>query len=371
MKLLIISHALHKSNDNKYYAYGPYVREMNLWTKHFKHIMIVSPLLETNTIDKNELRYDANNIQFFKIPALNLLNIRSAFKAVFSSVLIFVKCISAMRIADHIHLRCPGNIGLIGCVAQMFFPYKIKTAKYAGNWDWNSKQPWSYRLQQRILRNTFLTHNMTVLVYGEWPDKTKNIKPFFTASYSEADKEEVVKSDIQKEVRLAFVGSLSPNKSPLSSLEVLKLLTEKGIPARLTFCGEGPERDKIEHCVEKWNLNDKVELLGNIKSEHVKEILQQSHFLVFISRSEGWPKAVAEAMWWGCVPITTVVSCVPQMLGNGERGFLVENNSEKIAEIIRDVYKNTDKFLMKSFAGMEWSREYTLEIFEENIKKLL
>jgi len=72
--------------------------------------------------------------------------------------------------ADYIHLRCPGNMGLEALV-QMLFPNKPKTAKYAGNWNPKSKQPWSYRLQKWILSYTFLTQNMQVLVYGEWSNQ--------------------------------------------------------------------------------------------------------------------------------------------------------------------------------------------------------
>ena len=39
----------------------------------------------------------------------------------------------------------------------------------------------------RILSNTFLTKNMQVLVYGEWEGSSKNVKSFFTATYSELE----------------------------------------------------------------------------------------------------------------------------------------------------------------------------------------
>jgi hypothetical protein len=39
-----------------------------------------------------------------------------------------------MRVADHIHLRCPSNIGCwVACSNS--FPKTPKSAKYAGNWD--------------------------------------------------------------------------------------------------------------------------------------------------------------------------------------------------------------------------------------------
>jgi len=76
-------------------------------------------------------------------------------------------------------------------------------------------------------------------------------------------------------------------------------------------------------------------------------------------------------MWWGCIPITTAVSCVPQMLGNGERGYLVLNKPEVISEIIVDSLKNPDRTNQMKNLAKEWSRQYTLERFEEEILKLL
>jgi len=371
MKFCIISHVVHSYQEGKYYAYGPYVREMNLWLQPGMELIIVAPCDMNKKPGAIDLAYETDNVHFISVPQFNLTSGKEILKSLKVLPGIIASIYKGMKMADHIHLRCPGNMGLLGAMVQMLFPKKKKTTKYANNWDWNSHQPWSYRLQQRILRNTFLTRNMTVLVYGNWPDRTKNILPFFTASYSDADKTDVLKPDILKEVRLAFVGTLSANKSPITSLEVLKLLTEKGIPAFLTYCGEGLERAAIEKQVAAWNLQDKVVLWGNVSADKVKEVLQQSHFLVFISRSEGWPKAVAEAMWWGCVPITTAVSCVPQMLGNGERGFLVENDANEITKIIEQTLKNSEILAAMRDKSMSWAREYTLERFEEEIKNLL
>jgi hypothetical protein len=53
-----------------------------------------------------------------------------------------------MRVADHIHLRCPSNI--VGLLVQILFP-NAQVLLNAGNWDPKSKKPWSYQLQQWIL----------------------------------------------------------------------------------------------------------------------------------------------------------------------------------------------------------------------------
>ena len=69
--------------------------------------------------------------------------------------IVFDRVVVAMKNADHIHWRCPGNMGLIGAIVQILFPKKNKTAKYAGNWDPKAKQPFTYKLQRWILSNTF------------------------------------------------------------------------------------------------------------------------------------------------------------------------------------------------------------------------
>jgi hypothetical protein len=185
MSFIVITHVQHKKLQDKIYAYGPYVREMNLWIRHVDKVIIVAPLCEKSKPEDIDIPYIHNNITFIRIPEFNLLGIKSIVRTSFLLPLLIFRISKGIKKADHIHIRCPGNVGLLACFVQIFFPNRKKTAKYASNWDCNIKQPWSYRLQQRILRNTFLTRNMTVLVYGEWPDRTKNIKPFFTASYSE------------------------------------------------------------------------------------------------------------------------------------------------------------------------------------------
>src|SRR5690606_19125289 len=145
----------------------------------------------------------------------------------------------------HIHLRCPGNMGLVACIAQLFFPSKPKTAKYAGNWDPKSSQPLTYRFQKMILSNQGLIKNLKVLVYGNWEPENKNLKPFFTATYKQ---DEIINSpvrDLGLPLKFIFVGSLVEGKNPIISCEAVNLLNKEGVSSELHLYGEGPERLKI------------------------------------------------------------------------------------------------------------------------------
>jgi glycosyltransferase involved in cell wall biosynthesis len=366
----IITHAVHKIKDGQIYAYEPYVREMNLWGKYVDKIFIVAPLSvdEIRSIDSN---YENSDIKLIAIPNFDI----TSFKNIIRSILVIPKVCNTiykvMKEANHIHLRCPGNIGLLGCFLQIIFPSKIKTAKYAGNWDPKSKQPITYRLQKWILGNTSLTKNIKVLVYGSWPNQSKNILPFFTASYQQNEIEEIPKKDFNSIIKLLFVGVFSRGKQPLLSVKATHKLINKGHNLTLDMYGDGSEFIKVEKYISDNELDKHIKLHGNQPKEIVKQAFQKSHFLVFISKSEGWPKVVAESMFWTCLPVSTKVSCVPFMLDDGNRGCLINDNIDDIVEKIEQYIYDKKIYFQQVNRAKKWSQQFTLDTFEEAIKKLI
>ena len=370
MTFCIITHVIHTEQEGKYYAYAPYVREMNIWTKQVDKVILLAPKIKSD-ITPLDLGYNHDNIEFIAIDSFDILSLKAIFRTFLKVPGISWQIFKAMNKADHIHLRCPGNIGLLGSLVQMLFPNKIKTAKYAGNWDPKSKQPWSYRLQQRILNNTFFTRNVQVLVYGQWGGISKNIKPFFTATYAEKDKTSLLSLNTKENIHFVFVGTLSRGKNPLYVLQMVEALLKKGVEATLSFYGEGIERNLLEDYIVKNQLEKSVTMKGNQTQETIMEAYQNSHFVILPSLSEGWPKAVAEAMFWGCLPLATPVSCVPWMLDYGNRGLLLEMDLKRDVLKIEALLQSQDSFdnMRKSASG--WSRVYTLDVFEEEIEKLV
>ena len=370
MKFAIITHVIHGKDADKYFGYEPYVREMNLWIKYTSQVLIVAPL---HAVPKNSIQefYKHEKISFIPVATFDLSNIKNSLKSLAVIPGIVWKIYRTMKKADHIHLRCPGNIGLLGCFVQILFPAKPKTAKYAGNWDPKAIQPLTYRLQKWILSNTFLTRNMQVLVYGEWKNSTKNIKPFFTASYFEKDKTEVQVKELKGKITFLFVGTLSNGKQPLYAIKLVEQLFKIGYDVQLTIYGEGIERVKIEHYIVQNKLANRVFLKGNQSQETIKKGYMESHFVVLPSLSEGWPKVVAEGMFWRCLPIASKVSCVPNMLGNGERGLLLDFNLTTDVKKIESVLKDNTLYQEKVYKAMQWSRQFTMDNFEKEIKLLL
>lgn len=369
MTFTIITHVPHIKNNNQYFGYAPYVREMNIWSKYVDQLVIVAPLVK-NKPTEIDIPYNKAEIDFVKLPDFNLTSFKNIIFSIFKIPIILWRVFWAMKNADHIHLRCPGNMGLLGCIVQILFPSKQKTAKYAGNWDPRSKQPLTYRIQKWILSNAFLTRNMQVLVYGEWGNQSKNIKSFFTATYHESEKEIIAKNSVDVETTFIFVGSLALGKNPIYAVRIIEELVKNGKKAVLHIFGEGIERKNIEAYIKNKRLESFVFLHGNQNKETVKQFYKKSHFVILPSKSEGWPKAIAEGMFWGCVPIATKVSSVPFMLDYGKRGILLEMDLEKDVSRIKDVISNQNSFKEMSVQALGWSHKFTIDRFENEIEKL-
>ena len=425
MKFTVFTHVIHRASGKKYLGYSPYVREMNIWLNQVEEVEVVGTR-RLGDLEKEGhgdgvagrsrekgMAYEHSHVSFTEVPSFDFLSLSSSIKSVVKIPYIFLGIIGAMRRAEHLHLRCPGNIGLLACIVQIFFPSKPKSAKYAGNWDPKAKQPWTYRLQKWLLSNTFLTRNMQVLVYGNWPGQTKNILPFFTASFSEEDKVKVPKKAFFEPFIFLFVGNLVEGKRPMDAIKIveeLNLRLKEGtnreiransIRARLEIYGDGPEREKLKTYVAKNQLEEFVTFKGSRPLEELKKAYQKAHFVILPSRSEGWPKAIAEGMFFGCIPIATPVSCVPWMLDFGNRGILLSdqaNGQPSVAkatadkklkanssnewsvvsgqwssdlEKIRNLLTDPERMKRISEQAKKWSQQYTLKKFEAAIQEVL
>lgn len=373
MNLLIITHVEHKFDGNQYHAYAPYVREMNIWLKYVDKVTIIAPINKNNTINPIDIAYQHRSIHFVKVPSFHLKSLKSKLLSLLHVPYIFFIIFIHMLKAKHIHLRCPGNMGLIGSIVQILLPFKKKSAKYASNWDLNSIQPFSYKLQRKILNSTFLSKNMKVMVYGDWNHSSKNVVSLFTATYYENEKKETFPRSLSNvPIKFVFVGTLTAGKKPFYVISMIEKIIKAGFHAQLELFGEGNLSDDLKQYIHSNNLENLIHLKGNVNKETLMDVYSHSHFLILQSGSfEGWPKVVAESMFWGCVPLAIPTSVVPQMLGNGERGILLQGEIEKDTNLVIDLLKNESFYIQMSQNAMDWSRNYTLDKFEQAIYQLL
>ena len=144
----------------------------------------------------------------------------------------------------------------------------------------------------------------------------------------------------------------------------------KAIPSILEQCndvefligGDGQLLGDLKEELKKSDCYDRVKFSGGIPHEEVPDYLNELKLLVLSSYSEGLPGIVQEAMACGTPVLATPAGGVPDLIKDGETGFILENNSpECIAEGVIKVLssKNLGEIIEKARKLIE--EEYAYE----------
>jgi glycosyltransferase involved in cell wall biosynthesis len=121
---------------------------------------------------------------------------------------------------------------------------------------------------------------------------------------------------------IATVGRLDPEKNHDLLLVAMRRLTEKFPGVRLLLAGYGPLRPRLEAQARSLGIGSYVHFLGFRKD--IEDILEAADIFVLPSEWEGLPLALLEAGAKRLPAVASNVGGVPEIIKNGETGFLVE-----------------------------------------------
>ncbi len=102
----------------------------------------------------------------------------------------------------------------------------------------------------------------------------------------------------ERDLRLISVGALRALKNHATVIHGLALTRANDVS--LTIVGDGPQRRELEALVESLGLQNRVEFLGRLPRDAVLRRLWEADAFVSLSRGEGLPVAVLEAMSCHC-----------------------------------------------------------------------
>ncbi len=86
-------------------------------------------------------------------------------------------------------------------------------------------------------------------------------------------------------------------------------------------------KDTIEASLQEGGVADRVDLPGWISHNDLPKYLNQLRLLVLPSYTEGLPNIMLEAMACGTPVLATPVGAIPDVIRDGETGFIMEDNS--------------------------------------------
>jgi N-acetyl-alpha-D-glucosaminyl L-malate synthase BshA len=137
---------------------------------------------------------------------------------------------------------------------------------------------------------------------------------------------------------VCHVSNFRPVKRVMDVVETFEKIVEK-VPSRLIMIGDGPERSRAEAYARAHHLRDRVTFLGNVPN--LEEVLGGCDLFLLPSESESFGMAALEAMAAEMPVIATNTGGLPEVVTDGETGFLlpvgdVNGMAERAIEILRD-----------------------------------
>ena len=362
----------HYMCDGRIVGWGPTVEEINSLSSIFDEIVHIG-CLHNRPAPPSALPYANDRIKLIGVPASGGKNLKDKLGILKLTPLYLKVMLRELSRADIVHVRCPANIPLLAIILLAFIQKpKYRWVKYAGNWQSQEKESWSYTFQRWWLKKGF--HRGVVTINGEWP-KPKHVFSFVNPCLTETDVTEAREISSIKELsspyKFLFVGAVTENKGIHRALRVARVLKDRGLNFTFDVIGDGPVRKICEEWASANGLSSIVNFLGWVPKPQLAPYYAKAHFLLFPTRSEGWAKVIGEAMAHGVVPLTSAVSCIPQMFSKIGGGIaLPPNDINAFVHSVIKYIQEPQRWKSTSKAGIRAAPLFTYEYYLGAVRKM-
>ena len=277
--------------------------------------------------------------------------------------------------------RVPGTIGttLARCLRERNIPYAVEVV--GDPYDVFSPQSTKYFLRPLYrskltsdLKKTVYHSSAALFVTREYLQRRYHTRDgVFTTFASDValtgetfvDKEKTW-SGTSGNIKLISVGTLGQlYKAPDIVLKAIAQLKEKHhIICELTWVGGGRHQKEMQELTLSLGIEEQVNFLGHVEAGNgVRQRLDESDLFLLVSRTEGLPRALIEAMARGLPCITSRVGGVPELLDNS--ALVPANDVNALAEKIREFIETPGLAQEQAKRNLAVAREYTDDFLAE------
>lgn len=189
-----------------------------------------------------------------------------------------------------------------------------------------------------ILSKNLLIESPSVL--AEWNGESHAEKAVIGATYVDAEQYYKTRPYSERDSAVGYLGTLDERKGVDKLLEAFRQLAEDEKNITFKIGGTGPLSDDAEMLAERYET---IEYQGFVPDKDLREFYNELQLFVLPSTSEGLPNVALEAMASGTPVLATPVGGLPDIIEEGETGYLLESNDPPhIKEKIQYVMGNNE-----------------------------
>jgi len=182
----------------------------------------------------------------------------------------------------------------------------------------------------------------------------------------------ILKSLNDRKNIVGYLGRLSPEKGIMNLVKAIPLILAQYEDVEFLIGGDGPSLPEIEEELKNDQFRGKVTLAGRIPDEELPQFYNQIKLFVLPSYTEGLPQVILEAMACSTPVLATPVGSIPDVIKDGETGFIMEDNSPE--SVTRSVIRALKHLHLEDIAKnsrylMEY--DYTFEAAVQRYKTIL
>ena len=151
-----------------------------------------------------------------------------------------------------------------------------------------------------------------------------------------------------------YVGRLAPEKELRSLLEAFALVSRKWVTAQLVLVGDGPDRAMLESETQRLGLEAAVRFTGRQPIDRVRQYLKLADVFALVSRLEGFPCSLIEAMSTGLASVVSRIPANLQLVDDGVHGWSGEvRNPGELAAAMNRLIEDPDSRARMGAAGRQ------------------
>lgn len=177
---------------------------------------------------------------------------------------------------------------------------------------------------------------------------------------------EILKQEHEKEkILIGNIGRLSEQKGMDDFLDAAAITVKMHPEAFFVIVGDGELKTKLEEKTSQLNLQRNVLFLGY--RNDIQNVMSQLDFVVLSSLWEGLPLTPIEAFSVGKAVIGTAVDGTPEIIQDGEDGYLVEaRNPDQLAERMNYLIENPQiREMLGLCAKARYRDDFSFEKFKQ------